>query len=86
MLSFAVLLGAQINVEVTSRSIKAQQAVQHARSAQTPAEPSRASEFGERMLRRVEEGLDRHLDRRGEQPVDPATGDPDDSVEAGSDR
>ena len=93
VLSFAVLLGAQINVEVAGRSITAQRAAeqaQHARSAQTPAEPSRAAEFGERMVRRVEEGLDRHLDRRDEQPPEPPAPQPstperrpNDSVDAG---
>lgn len=86
VLSFAVLLGAQINVEVAGRSITAQRAAehaQHARSAQTPAEPSRAAEFGERMVRRVEQGLDRRLDRHGEQAPEPPT--QDDSVEARSD-
>ena len=97
VLSFAVLLGAQINVEVAGRSITAQRAAeqaQHARSAQTPAEPSRAAEFGERMVRRVEQGLDRHLDRRDEQPPETAgpanrrrpRRRPNDSVDAGSDR
>ena len=93
VLSFAVLLGAQINVEVAGRSITAQRAAehaQHARSAQTPAEPSRAAEFGERMVRRVEQGLDRHLDRRDEQSPEPPAPQPstperrpNDSVDAG---
>src|SRR5205085_2633032 len=75
-----VLLGAQINVEVAVRSLKAQEAAEQARNAQIPAEPGRASEFGQRVARRLEEELERRLDRRPENAVEPAessdTGEP----------
>ncbi|GAA3627594.1 hypothetical protein GCM10022236_32390 [Microlunatus ginsengisoli] len=74
MLSFAVLLGAQINVEVAGRSLKAQEAARAAaeqaaaaRLAELEAEPRRAAEFGERVMTRVEQELDKRFEKRGTQ-------------------
>ena len=87
MLSFAVLLGAQINVEVAGRSLKAQEAARSAaeqaaaaRLAELEAEPRRAAEFGERVMTWVEQELDKRFEKRGTQsdpdpqaPAEPST-------------
>jgi membrane protein len=99
MLSFAVLLGAQINVEVANRSIKAREAAEDARRQETPSEPGAATQFGRRVVQRVEEELERRADKRAEhvavEPSDEPSGESSekpsgagtgDSVGARSDR